>query len=306
MITLDCSEHIRNDVNELSHDEVLAQYATNKDLEAKYIGKEFDINGHKIVFDEDSFMRTCLIYNEAIDFAENIYKAFFSGRVDELDFEISIDETATPTEPHQHFYVANELISRGVKPATVAPRFCGEFQKGIDYIGDLAQFEAEMKLHAAIAEYFGYKISIHSGSDKFSVFEIAGREAKGRFHLKTAGTSWLEAMRIVAAHDPHLYREIHAFALDYAFEKALAYYHVTTDLNNIPPLETVPDDELPALFDNNDCRQLIHITYGLILDVPEYRQRLYRLWYEYQNDYRDALTKHIGRHLELMYRGFWG
>ena len=140
MITLDCSEHIRNDVDAMSDEAVNAEYVPNAELEAKYIGKTFTVEGQEITFGEMEFKRISLVYNKAIEFAAAIYKKFFSGR-DDLDFEVSIDETATPTAPGQHFYVANELIERGVKPATVAPRFCGEFQKGVDYRGDIAQFE---------------------------------------------------------------------------------------------------------------------------------------------------------------------
>ena len=306
MITLDCSEHIRNDVLGLSLEEVKAQYVPNKELEEKYLGKTFEVEGEKITFDEESFMRMSLIYNEAIDFAVSIYKQFFAGKEGLLDFEVSIDETATPTEPAQHFYVASELISRGVVPATIAPRFCGEFQKGIDYIGDLAQFEKEFRIHAAIARKFGYKISVHSGSDKFSVFSTVGKYSEGRFHLKTAGTNWLEAMKIVAEHEPALYREIHQFALDTAFDEARKYYHVTTDLTKIPALDTLTDAELPELFKNNDARQLIHITYGLILTDERFRKPLFDTWRKYREEYAKAVHGHIGRHLELIYSGFQG
>ncbi len=309
MITLDCSEHIRNDVQSMTDEQALAAYRPDPALEEKYIGKVFSVGGHVIGYDRMSFVRMSLVYNDAIAFAASIYHQFFAGREDALDFEVSIDETATPTEPAQHFYVASELFARGVVPATVAPRFCGEFQKGIDYIGDLARFEAEFRVHAAIARHFGYKISVHSGSDKFSVFETVGRETNGHFHVKTAGTNWLEAMKIIAAHEPALYREVHQYALDVAFAQARQYYHVTTSLGNIPPLASLSDAALPGLFDNNDARQLIHITYGLILNAkddggkPLFRERLYRAWRAYADEYAAGLEQHIGRHLRLLYAG---
>ena len=165
-------------------------------------------------------------------------------------------------------------------------------------------------MHAAIADFFGYKLSIHSGSDKFSVFKIIGKYTHGRFHLKTAGTNWLEAMKVIAEHEPALYREIHQYALDEAFAKASAYYHVTTNLANIPALSTLTDAQLPELFANNDARQLIHITYGLILNeknpdgTDRFRGRLYRAWRVYAEEYAGNLEKHIGKHLELLYSGF--
>ncbi len=309
MITLDCSEHIHNEVMKMTEDEIRANYVGNPELEKKYMNQTVSVDGVEIAFDEISFKRNCLIYNEAIDFAVGIYHQFFDGR-DDLDFEMSIDETETPTTPAQHYYIANELISRGVKVVTIAPRFVGEFQKGIDYIGDLSKFKREFEAHAKIARHFGYKISVHSGSDKFSVFETVGKYTGGNFHLKTAGTNWLEAMAVIAEHDPALYREVHQYALDGAFEQATAYYHVTTDLSKIPALDTLTDAELPALFQNNDSRQLIHITYGLILNEKNadgafrFKDRLYADWRKYAKEYEARVDRHISRHLDLLYRGF--
>lgn len=236
------------------------------------------------------------IYNDAIAFAARVYAAFFEGGRYAADLEISIDETDTPTTPAQHRYIAQELSARGVRFASLAPRFCGEFQKGVDYRGDLVQFEREIAVHADIAREYGYKLSIHSGSDKFSVFPLIAKHTNGSVHLKTAGTSWLEAMKVVAAKDPALYREAHARALE-CFEAARKYYHVTTNLSNIPPLAALADDELPALFENGDARQLIHITYGFLLGDAALKQRLYTLWRRERQAYSDALCSHISRHL---------
>lgn len=273
MITLDCSEQIDNSIDGLSAEEVAKKYEEldyfcKAKLEEAYVGKTFDVGeGVSISFDDDMFKRCILIYSKAIKHAINIYRNnILTEKGQRADFEISIDETMTPTHPAQHFFVANQLVHHDVHIATVAPRFCGEFQKGIDYIGNLDQFAQEMKIHAAIARHFGYKLSIHSGSDKFSIFPIAGKETRGKFHLKTAGTNWLEAMKLIAMKDPALYRAVHKFALG-SFSEATKYYHVTTDLNKIPNIDTLKDCELPDLFKLNDARQLIHITYGLILNA---------------------------------------
>jgi hypothetical protein len=299
MITLDCSDHIK-DVAKENAPALPQKYAD------KYLGKTFDI-GEKtsICFTEDELKQIAAIYGEAIGFAVEMYNKFLKKGKYKADFEISIDETSTPTTPAQHYFVARELIDAGVSFATIAPRFCGEFQKGIDYIGDLSQFEKEIKIHAVIARHFKYKLSIHSGSDKFSVFPSIGKETKGVFHVKTAGTNWLEAMRVVAVTDPALYREIHKYAIA-AFDEARKYYHVTTDLQKIPDVDKLKDSELPDLFNLNDSRQLIHITYGLILNKKNddgtfaFKDRLYRLWRKNEEAYAQALLKHIGRHLELL------
>jgi hypothetical protein len=300
MITLDCSDHIKTDVTEANAPPLSKKYADT------YLDKNFDIGeGVSIRFTEGELKRIAAVYGEAIVFAADMYSRFLKDGAYEADFEISIDETTTPTTPQEHYFVARELIDAGVSFATMAPRFCGEFQKGIDYVGDLVQFEKEITIHAQIARHFKYKLSIHSGSDKFSVFPYIGRETRGIFHVKTAGTNWLEAMRIVATADPGLYREVHNYALS-AFDEARKYYHVTTDLSKIPDANTLKDDELPDLFNRNDPRQLIHITYGLILNKKNsdgtftFRDRLYKLWKANEDLYAQALLKHIGKHLDLL------
>jgi hypothetical protein len=300
MITLDCSDHIKTGVSGANVPPPPEKY------KGKYLGKQFDIGeGIVLSFTGAELGAIAAIYGEAIGFAADMYGRFLKDGKYGADFEISIDETSTPTTPLQHYFVARELIDAGVSFATMAPRFCGEFQKGIDYIGDLAQFEKEIKVHAAIARHFKYKLSIHSGSDKFSVFPAIGRESRGVFHIKTAGTNWLEAVRVIAQADPALYREVHQYALS-AFDEARKYYHVTTDLSKIPSLASLSDAELPGLFENNDCRQLIHITYGLILNKKNsegsfaFRDRLYKIWRQEEDTYARALERHIGRHLDLL------
>ncbi|MDR3333474.1 MAG: tagaturonate epimerase family protein [Treponema sp.] len=295
MITLDCSDHIKT-----------GEQPVPRHFLDKYLNQDFALGeGITLSFTEEELKRDLAIYGEAIQFAADMYTRFFKNGTYQGDFEISIDETTAPTTPLQHFFVARELIDAGVSFATLAPRFCGEFQKGIDYRGDLAQFEQEIKVHAVIARHFGYKLSIHSGSDKLSVFPAIGRETRGVFHVKTAGTNWLEAMRVVALVDPALYRETHQYALS-VFEEATKYYHVTTDLAKIPDVKTLTDKDLPRLFENNDSRQLIHITYGLILNKKNsdgsytFKDRLYRLWQDHEAIYTEALVQHIGKHIDLL------
>jgi hypothetical protein len=309
MITLDCSDHIRNDIEDMSETKVNETLKLDEVYNELYLNKSFDIEENIVNFTEIELKRCILTYGKAIDFAVEVYDNYIKNNQNEVNFEISIDETATPTSPTQHFFVASELKRHGVKCDTVAPRFCGEFQKGIDYIGDIQQFEQEMKVHAAIARHFGYKLSIHSGSDKFSIFEIVGKYTKGNFHVKTAGTNWLEAMKVVAICDPKLYREVHKYALS-RFEDAKAFYHVTTDINKIPDLDSMQDFELKELFANNDSRQLIHITYGFILSAKDkdgnyqFKDRLFKLWQTEKERYAKELYQHIGKHLCLLYKGF--
>lgn len=311
MITLDCSEHINNNIIGLTIPEVENLYSTLKSehikgLESKYLGKEFVLeNGHIIKFTSEEFKKTVLIYFQAINYTIKIYDEVIKDCGRSIDFEMSIDETLTSTTPESHYFVATELIDAGVKITSLAPRFCGEFQKGIDYIGDKNIFIKEFRVHSEIAKKLNYKISIHSGSDKFSVFPIVGEITNGKYHLKTAGTNWLEAVRVIAVKSPTLYRKMHAFATTNLHE-AKKYYHIGAKLENIPDIEKLKDKELPGLMDLNDSRQVLHITYGLILlaknadGVSTFRDEIYSLLNKYEIDYYNVLEKHIGKHLSML------
>ena len=149
----------------------------------------------------------------AVEHTANVFHDVIEKCGRPIDFEMSIDETSCTTTPEAHLFVAKELEKRGVAVTSLAPRFCGEFQKGIEYKGDIEQFTREFSAHVEIAKKYGYKISVHSGSDKFAVFPVIGQRSGGVYHLKTAGTNWLEALRVIAAKEPGLFREICAFAL---------------------------------------------------------------------------------------------
>lgn len=312
MITLDCSEHINDKVSSMNDAEVDEQYAQlnpelRQYLETTYLNQTFTLaSGSKITFTADHFKRMILVYVKALAFAEEVYKTIIQPAGRSIDFEMSIDEVATPTTPQDHYFVANELIARGVQCNSLAPRFVGEFQKGIDYIGDPKQFEAEFKIHAEIADHFGYKISVHSGSDKFMVFDIIGKYTNGRFHVKTAGTNWLEAVRVIAEVNPQLYREMHQYALKY-LDQARKYYHVTFNEADIPPLESLSDQQLPDLMNQPAARQAIHISYGVILQAKAadgtylFKDRLYRELLINQDLYTQRLKEHIGKHLDLLH-----
>jgi len=296
VITLDCSEHIHCEASSLTDDEVMGMCPCSREEEERYCAESHDIGGMYLSFSLPDLCRGKLIYSEAIEYAVKVYKEIIlpCGRA---DLELSVDETAFPTSPIHHYYIASELRRRGAVTATVAPRFCGEFQKGIDYIGDLRGFEEQIALHSAIACHFGHKLSIHSGSDKFSVFRLIQKYTRGRVHLKTAGTSWLEAMKIIAEKDPSLFREIHYYSLNSAMDRAKAFYRVGTTAEDIPRIEDLSDEALPEIMKNESERQMIHISYGYILNDTRFRMRLYDIWRTYSEEYTEALSRHIGKHL---------
>ena len=163
--------------------------------------KSFDIEGHVIAFDEHTLFRAAVKYGRAVTHVAAMYRHLLNVTGGwNCELEVSVDETELPTSHAEHIYVASELRRLGVHWVSLAPRYIGRFEKGVDYIspagqiGDVTAFEADFAIHAAIARQFGpYKLSLHSGSDKFSVYPVAMRQTHGLVHLKTAGTSYLEA-----------------------------------------------------------------------------------------------------------------
>lgn len=300
MITLDCSEHIRNIEGSLVDKYNAVGKEKRERLEKRYPGKKFMLkSGLSIGFDSEALMNAAVTYLGAIDHIEDIFRNVIGKINPDVDFEISIDETVRTTSPQDHYFVAGELTERGVGFTGLAPKFCGEFQKGIDYIGNIGDFRKEFREHAMIADEFGYRISVHSGSDKLSVYPYISEYTGKRFHVKTAGTNWLEAVRTVAVYDPVLYRDMHRHALRNICE-AKKYYHISANTDMIPDVGTLKDSELPGLMDANDSRQLLHITYGLILRDQCLKNRIYGLLFSREDEYCAMLIKHIGRHISAL------
>jgi hypothetical protein len=305
-ITADVSDYISHEYAAAGQAEVIEAYeqleaSYRRRIERAYLSLNVDLDtGQRITFSREVLARTALIYGRAIEHALRLYRAGVEAQGEgRFDFELSVDETETPTTPEAHVFVAMEAKEAGMRIGSLAPRFVGEFQKGIDYIGDLQEFERTFAVHAALARNFGHRISVHSGSDKFSVFPAVGKLSRGRYHIKTAGTFWLEAMKILAAYEPRLYRRLHRAALE-RFEKATRYYVVTTNLHNVPPLESLEDRELPSLFDNPDARQLIHITYGELLRDRELGLGFFEALHDHIEKYWEAVQGHTRRHLETL------
>jgi hypothetical protein len=302
MITLDLTEVMHPEAAELSDAEVRAAFERlpadlREHVRATYAGKKLRAGEASFEFDEVLAQRCALLYGDALAFSEevNAHLARMTGGA--FDLEISVDETTTPTLPSHHYFIARELERRGVEVSSLAPRFIGEFQKAVDYIGDLAEFERQFRVHAQIAAAAGgYKLSIHSGSDKFSAYPIIGRETDLRVHLKTSGTSWLESLRTIAERAPDLYRRIHERAFDH-FPTASTYYHITANLDAIPKLDGTPDSDLPACLDHPDCRQLLHISYGGLLRDPSLRGDYYATLHAHESVYAANLAGHLGRHV---------
>jgi len=309
MFTLDPSDFISKDIEELNEqklNQIYNKIHKNKEIENLYLNKKFKVDEQELIFDEKSLKKIILTYSEALNHVVKCYEFLKGYKKDKFDLEISVDETPTVTSPLAHLFIVLELRRRGVNFQNIALHFLGNWQKGIEYIGDVKQFAREFFLHAILAKSVGgYKLSLHTGSDKFSVYPIFFQETDGMCHIKTSGTSWLEEAKVVAMKDPELYREIHRFALK-NFAKDRASYNLTTNLSCIPNIDKLSDGQLADLFNKPDSRQLIHITYGSILRAKDdegkyiFKDKIYKILFQYEEDHYQGLSNHIKRHLELL------
>jgi tagaturonate epimerase len=277
------------------------------DMKRRYLDEAFEAEGHEVSFDNVSLARAAFKYGAAVAHVARLYR-HLQAVMGEEDFEVevSVDETESPTTHAQHFYVASELRRLGIRWVSLAPRYVGRFEKGVDYLGDVAGLEEDIEVHAAIARTVSpdapYKLSLHSGSDKFSVYPAFVRQTRGLAHLKTAGTSYLVALRTVAALHPDLFREIYDFSRG-RYEEDRATYHVSASLERAVQPRDMPDGELPALLERFDEREILHVTFGSVLKEARFRDRLLGLVRDHPDHYAAGLEEHFLRHLEPFANG---
>ncbi len=233
-------------------------------------------------------------YLGAASHAAELYK-YIAGQKGAGQFitEVSMDETDEPQTPDELLLILKMLADLGVPAQTIAPKFSGSFFKGVDYIGDIDEFRKEFQsdigvIKVAVNEFGlpeNLKLSIHSGSDKFSLYPIM-KEAMERFdvgvHLKTAGTTWLEeliGLALSGGSGLEIAKEIYSQALSRMGELCEPYATVVDiDPDNLPSSEQVNtwDGEIYAnalrhdqTCDsyNPDLRQLLHVAYKVAAEI---------------------------------------
>ena len=257
-----------------------------------YVGHRIDLEHEAIELDEESVVRAMAKYGPSLAHAMAMYRRLREKGID-CEVEFAVDETDYPTKPAEHVVVVSELQRLGMDFVSFAPRFVGRFEKGVEYIGDLDQLQRDFEIHADIARALGpYKLSLHSGSDKYSTYPLIAEATKGVVHLKTAGTSWAEALRVIAHNDPDLMREVLALALD-SFEANRKSYHLSCDPTKIPTDPT--DDQVAQLMDRVDSRQVLHVGYGAILE--DFGPRMYQVWNDNEEEHYRIIADHFVKHL---------
>ena len=234
--------------------------------------------------------RVAAKYLLAVQDAGKIYRHIVAAKGEgNIIAEVSMDETDAPQTPPELLIILAALADEQVKLQTIAPKFTGRFNKGVDYVGDLAQFEKEFNddlavIAHAVRQYglpANLKLSVHSGSDKFSLYPIIRRvlaRTGAGLHLKTAGTTWLEELIGLAEAGGDglaLAQEIYAYSLEHVDELCAPYASVIDiDRSKLPTTATVNGWTGPQLASalrhiqghpefNAHVRQLLHVSFKI-------------------------------------------
>jgi hypothetical protein len=251
-------------------------------------------------------------YLSAAQEAGRIYRYIAERKSAAFAVEVSMDETDTPQTPLELLFILAMLEQEKIPLDTIAPKFSGRFNKGVDYVGDVAQFEKEFEQDVVVLQFaaaqFGLKktlrLSVHSGSDKFAIYPAMNRVIKKHgvgLHVKTAGTTWLEEIIGLAeagGNGLSIAKNIYGIALNRFDELAAPYASVIDiDPKQLPSIETVTrwssEDFVHALRHDPSCpaynvslRQLLHVAY--------------KVAYELGNEFTRELEKHhdiVGRNV---------
>jgi tagaturonate epimerase len=305
--TIDPGEYVDNHANtdsmEMLEKKVqalpwLVLEGTAEGLEQQLSGKSIDLGSFSATLSKEEVWRSAAKYGRALAHTVSMYRHLLVVmNQSPFELEMSVDETETVTSLAEHVYIAHELKRLGVKCVSLAPRYVGDFEKGVDYIGDLTAFEQSFARHLAVSQTYGpYKLSLHSGSDKFRVYPVAARVAGELVHLKTAGTSYLEALRGIADLNPSLFREIAAFAIEH-YPADRATYHVSADLAKMPGIASLPDNKLATLLDDFHAREVLHVTFGSVVNHAPFREPFFSTLRRNEEAYYQLLEKHFLKHV---------
>jgi len=263
----------------------------------KYIGK-LQIPGidHTIIVSVELLERIAGKFLAAAQQAADIYN-FLKIEKGEGNFitEVSMDEVETPQTPVELLFILKMLADKGIPAQTIAPKFTGRFNKGVDYTGDVDQFAKEFEEDVLVIDFavkeFGLpeelKLSIHSGSDKFSIYPVMAAVIKKYdkgLHLKTAGTTWLEeviGLAVAGGDGLEAAKFIYADSLNRSEELCAPYADVIDiDTTKLPSIEEVNSwlgekyantlRHIPGHPDYNpNFRQLIHVAYKVAYEMGD-------------------------------------
>lgn len=271
---------------------------------AAYIGKDPGFIGSEESITKDSLLKIASLYLPAVKEAARIYK-YIEERKGRGQFicEVSMDEISAAQKPVELLFILEALGNERIPVGTIAPKFSGKFNKGIDYIGNIENFEREFESDLRVLEFTrtnfdlpqALKLSLHSGSDKFSLYPIINKQIRKYntgIHVKTAGTTWLEeliGLSLSGDEGLNFVKYVYSAAIK-NIEALSAPYSDVIDINkdNLPdPRETLTwdRDKFAATLSHNssnsqynsDIRQLMHIAYKFAAErIEEFRELVYQ------------------------------
>ena len=295
----------------------------------KYIGKKTFDGGVSVEITEADLTGAADKFLYAIEQAGVLYNRIAEAKgKDNFVTEVSMDEVDQPQTPAEMLLILGMIAEKGIPAQTIAPRFAGAFYKGVDYVGNVEEFDRQFYQHLAVIKFavseFGLpaslKMSIHSGSDKFSLYAPVNKALKqfgAGLHIKTAGTTWLEeliGLCEAGGEAEKMVKEIYSRAWDRKDELAAAYAAVIHVTNPPQPgdIAGLSGPELAAVIRhdssnpkyNPELRQLFHIAYKIAAEMGnEYLDMLEK--------YECVISEHVtgnilDRHLVPVFRGLSG
>jgi hypothetical protein len=309
--TLDVADFITRPADKADVDSFVSRYN-------KYIGsiaidgidQSFRVTAEQIGTIADKFLL-------AVREAGRIYRHIVAAKgEDNFITEVSMDETDQPQTSVEMFFILAAIADEGIPAQTVAPKFTGRFNKGVDYVGNVAGFAKEFEQDVAVVAFaikeFGLpenlKLSIHSGSDKFSIYGPMA-EALEKFdaglHVKTAGTTWLEeliGLAMARGEGLSLAKEVYTRALP-RFSELCGPYASVIDIDTVelPTVEEVGEWDgqrfASALRHDPSCeqynrslRQLLHVGYKIAAEMgPGFLNAL--------DTYEDIIARNVSENI---------
>lgn len=314
--TIDVAEYIGEEASEEDKNDFLKFFSKYTD------GIRIEGLSSEIKFSEAELNKMMDNFLLAMKKAGEVYSVIEDGKNEEFHTEVSIDEVENPQSPVELFFILSALAFYEVPVNTIAPKFTGEFSKGVDYKGDLQQFEKEFEedllvLIFAIKEFDfpkNLKLSVHSGSDKFSIYPVIKKLIKKHnfgLHLKTAGTTWLEELIGLAESEGKAFqfaRNLYSESLERYDELTKDYTSVLSiDKQKLPAVKSLRSGKeyADALRHDEDSeaynphfRQLLHCAYKLAAEKEEFEQLL--------TEHRERIEKNVTynlyeRHLKQIF-----
>lgn len=311
-LTLDGSEYVDAHADHYSVMEVDAHFRQLRDdlhWADEYVGRTINF-GPQVVLEceRTAIRRAALKFGKAISHVVKMAAhadRIMGKRHEGYEIEVAFDEAPQVISPLEHFLIAEQCLQSHVKLVNLALKMSPDLEPAIEFQGDKQLFCKTLRTHAVIARSVGpYKLCFHCGSDKFSLYEDLAQITSGLFHVKTAGTSYLEALRVAARHERKLFRRIVDFSRQ-RFERDKATYRVSTRLTDVPCAAAIADDRaLERIYiDTNAGRQVLHVTFGSVLTDQVLGPALRDVLIANPEVHRQLVARHLGRHLEPLSRG---